>query len=237
VVTPRIGKAIEVNVLWYNALLSMMQIAHRLGKPTEDYQQLAQQTAKGFNRFWNSKTGCCFDVLDGPKGHDATLRPNQILAVSLPAISFATAEGTATDYPPLLTPAQHRSIVDVCAQTLLTSYGLRSLPCDHTDYHGTYSGDQVQRDISYHQGTAWGWLLGEFVRAHWRVYHNKAIAHSFLEPMADHLRSHGIGTLSEIFDGNAPMTPRGAFAQAWTVAEVLQTWVAIESLAPGSPGS
>ncbi|MBD2461488.1 glycogen debranching enzyme family protein [Oscillatoria sp. FACHB-1407] len=220
VVTPRIGKAIEVNVLWYNAIATLAHLSQRLGKAAEEYQQLAAQTAKGFDRFWNPQTGYCFDVLDGPKGHDTTLRPNQILAVSLPA--------SDSNIPALLTPEQRRSLVDVCAQQLLTSYGLRSLPSDHPDYRGTYYGDQVERDIAYHQGTAWGWLLGEFVRAHWHVYRDRAIAHSFLEPMANHLYAHGIGTLSEIFDGDAPMTPRGAFAQAWTVAEVLQTWMAIE---------
>jgi glycogen debranching enzyme len=108
----------------------------------------------------------------------------------------------------------------------LIPYGLRSLASNHPQYQGHYGGDQRQRDAAYHQGTAWGWLLGPFVLAHLRVYGNSAQARQFLEPMADHLCTHGLGNLSEIFEGDAPFTPRGCIAQAWTVAEVLRAWVA-----------
>ncbi|CAN1211476.1 amylo-alpha-1,6-glucosidase [Tumidithrix helvetica PCC 7403] len=229
VVTPRIGKPVEINALWYHALAVMAAIAQRLGKPHERYDNLAEQARIGFQRFWNPSTGYCFDVLDSPDGDDATLRPNQIFAISLPMTSPPTpllqGEGSMK---PLLTPMQQRSVIDACARSLLTSYGLRSLPPDHPNYRGLYGGDAYQRDGSYHQGTVWGWLLGAFVRAHLQVYQNPTQAHALLQPMSHHLKAGGIGSLSEIFDGDAPMRSRGCIAQAWTVAEVLQTWVFVE---------
>jgi glycogen debranching enzyme len=109
---------------------------------------------------------------------------------------------------------------------------LRSLDADHPDYRGVYSGDRLKRDSAYHQGTVWGWLLGAFIEAYLKVYRDPILAESFLTPMIDHLRDSCIGNLSEIFDGNAPFTPRGAFAQAWTVAEVLRVWQAIREFSP-----
>lgn len=215
VVTPRIGKPVEINALWYNAVRAMAKFARQLGKPYQEYEAIADRTLSRFSRFWNNSLGYCYDVLDGPDGDDASLRPNQIFAVSL------------SESP--LAPAQQRGVVDACERVLLTSFGLRSLTPDHPQYQGHYGGNQYQRDGAYHQGTVWGWLLGPFVLAHLRVYGNSAQAHQFLEPMANHLCTHGIGSLSEIFDGDAPMTPRGCIAQAWTVAEVLRAWVATES--------
>ncbi len=218
VVTPRIGKPVEVNALWYNALGIMLQFANLLGKPDEDYRQMAKRVAVGFGRFWNPSVGYCYDVLDGPDGHDLSLRPNQILAVALPQ------ETAATELPPLLSTLKQRAVLQVCGLHLLTSHGLRSLAPSHPHYKGHYGGGVVQRDGAYHQGTVWGWLLGPFVQAHWQVYGDRALCRSFLEPMSHQLQGDCLGTLSEIFDGNAPMHPRGAFAQAWTVAEVLRTW-------------
>ncbi|RCJ17530.1 glycogen debranching protein [Nostoc sp. ATCC 43529] len=215
VVTPRIGKPIEVNALWYNALRTMAKFARLIGKPHQEYQAIADRAQIRFSRFWNQETGYCYDVLDTADGDDASLRPNQIFAVSLP------------ESP--LTPAQQKAVVDICGQMLLTSYGLRSLAPNHLQYQGKYGGNQYQRDGSYHQGTVWGWLLGSFVLAHLRVYKNPKQARQFIQPMANHLTTHGIGSLSEIFDGDAPMTPRGCIAQAWTVAEVLRAWLATES--------
>jgi predicted glycogen debranching enzyme len=214
VVTPRIGKPIEINALWYNALRTMAQFARRISKPHQEYDAIAERTLIRFARFWNPAKGYCYDVLDSPNGDDDSLRPNQIFAVSLP------------ESP--LTAAQQRSVVDVCGRMLLTSYGLRSLAPNHPRYRGSYGGNQLQRDGAYHQGTVWGWLLGAYVLAHLRVYGNPGLARQFLEPMADHLCDRGIGSLSEIFDGDAPMTPRGCIAQAWTVAEVLRAWLATE---------
>ncbi|MEP0910729.1 glycogen debranching enzyme N-terminal domain-containing protein [Leptolyngbya sp. GB1-A1] len=216
VVTPRLGKPIEVNALWYNALRTIAKVARRLGKPHQEYDAIADRTLARFDRFWNGDLGYCYDVLDTPDGNDASLRPNQIFAVSLP------------ESP--LTEAQQRSVVDVCGRSLLTSHGLRSLSSDHPNYRGRYGGTPQQRDGAYHQGTVWGWLLGPFVRAHFRVYRNPVQARQFLEPMANHLSAHGIGSLSEIFDGDPPFHPRGCFAQAWTVAEVLLAWAAIEQI-------
>lgn len=211
VVTPRTGKPVEVNALWYNALWTMAKWARRLGKPAQEYEALAQKAARGFARFWNSSTGYCFDVLDGPQGNDASLRPNQIFAVSLPETP--------------LSPDQQRSVVEICGRSLLTSYGLRSLAPDDPQYQGHYGGDSRQRDSAYHQGTVWSWLIGPFVQAHLRVYNDPAQAREFLQPMANHLWDHGVGNLSEVFDGDPPLHPRGAIAQAWTVAEVLRAWV------------
>jgi predicted glycogen debranching enzyme len=214
VVTPRIGKPVEINALWYNALRSMAHFARQLGKPEREYTDLAEKTKISFARFWNQNLGYCYDVLDSPDGDDSTLRPNQIFAVSLP------------ESP--LTPAQQKGVVDTCAKVLLTSYGLRSLSPDHPQYQGTYDGDPYHRDAAYHQGTVWGWLSGPFVLAHLRVYQNPQQARSFLEPMAHHLSSAGLGTLSEIFEGDLPLNPKGCIAQAWTVAEVLRAWSATQ---------
>lgn len=216
VVTPRIGKPIEVNALWYNALVAMAEFAEQLGRPSALYRQLAEKTQQGFQRFWNHRLQYCYDLIDGPEGHDNTLRPNQVFAVALPAFS-------GDSIPPLLQASQQKAVVDVTAQTLLTSYGLRSLAADHPSYQGIYGGDRYQRDGAYHQGPVWGWLIGPFIRAHLKVYQNPEMAHSFLEPLLDHLHDGCVGNLSEIFDGDAPFIPRGAFAQAWTVAEVLRS--------------
>ena len=228
VVTPRIGKPVEINALWYNALTIMVKLAQHLGKSDTEYVQLAQKAAEGFQRFWNPTLGYCYDVLDSLNGNDASLRPNQIFAVSLPTITpnVGTAR-TDAQTPPLLSPAQQRGVVDICAKSLLTSHGLRSLAPNHPQYQGRYGGDPYQRDSAYHQGPVWGWLLGPFVQAHFKVYQNLAIARSFLEPTINHLQAGCVGSLSEIFDGDAPITPRGAFAQAWTVAEVLRVWLLV----------
>ncbi|MGI0491190.1 amylo-alpha-1,6-glucosidase [Alkalinema pantanalense CENA528] len=217
VVTPRIGKPIEINALWYNAVRSLAKFARQLQQPHQDYDALADRIQTHFAKFWNAELGYCYDVLDGPEGADPTLRPNQLFAIALPAL------GTA-DFPALLNPDQQKAVVDRCAQHLLTSHGLRSLSPDHPHYQGHYGGTQLQRDGAYHQGTVWGWLLGVFAIGHFRVYGDAAAALQFLQPMAHHLLDHGVGSLSEIFDGDAPMTPRGCFAQAWTVAEVLRAW-------------
>ena len=211
VVTPRIGKPVELNALWYNALMTMAKLAPVVGKPAEPFQKRAELVQKDFSKFWNAAGGCCYDVIDDPRaGNDASLRPNQIFAVSLP------------ESP--LSPGQQKAVVDVCARRLLTSYGLRSLAQSESGYQGHYSGGPRERDGAYHQGTVWGWLMGPFVLAHWRVYGDRKAAQSFLEPLGMQIFSHGLGTLSEIFDGDAPFTPRGCIAQAWTVAEVLRAW-------------
>lgn len=210
VVTPRIGKPVEINALWLNALLTMTKFAQMVGRPYELYELLASRIRQSFVRFWNDSLGYCFDVLDGPEGNDPSLRPNQIFAVALPE-SPLSAE-------------QQRAVVDACSHHLLTSHGLRSLAPDHPNYKGRYGGSPRDRDGAYHQGTVWGWLLGPFAVAHYRVYGDAARAASFLVPMADQLNAHGLGTAGEIFDGDAPFAARGCIAQAWTVGELLRTW-------------
>ena len=170
VVTPRIGKPIEISALWYNALRCMELFARVLGKPAQDYKTLAQHTLTGFQRFWQG--AYCYDVLDGPDGNDAAMRPNQIFAISLP---FAGG----VDGGALLSLQQQQSVVEVCGRELLTSHGLRSLTPSHPQYMGTYGGDPLQRDGAYHQGTTWGWLLGPYVQAHFRVYQDAAKARAY----------------------------------------------------------
>jgi glycogen debranching enzyme len=172
---------------------------------------MAVMAQKSFAKFWNLAGGCCYDVIDDPHaGNDASLRSNQIFTVSLP------------ESP--LSPEQQKAVVDVCARHLLTSHGLRSLAQGEPGYHGRYGGGPRERDSAYHQGTVWGWLMGPFVLAHWRVYGDRKAAQTLLEPMGMQIFSHGLRTLGEIFDGDAPFTPRGCIAQAWTVAEVLRAW-------------
>ena len=222
VVTPRIGKPVEVNALWYNALQVMAGLARRLGKPPDDYEILARRSGEGFARFWNDDRGYLYDVLDGPEGHDPALRPNQIFAVSLA-------------HSPL-TEKQKGSVVDACGRKLLSSHGLRSLAADHPGFVGQYGGDRKRRDAAYHQGTVWGWLIGPFVQAHLRVYRDPATARSFLGPLLRHLEAHGLGSVSEIFDGDPPFVPRGCIAQAWSVAELLRAWQAAADLGGSGPG-
>ena len=213
VVTPRIGKPVEVNALWLNAAASMSRFAQTLGRNAVRYETLADRARSGFARFWNSEKQFCFDVIDSPgspEGNDAALRPNQIFAVSLPETA--------------LTEEQQRAVVDVCARELLTSFGLRSLARNEPGYRGHYEGGLVQRDDAYHQGTVWGWLIGPFALAHSRVYKNADEAMSFLNPMLGQIHAAGLGTASEIFDGDPPFTPNGCIAQAWTVGEILRAW-------------
>jgi predicted glycogen debranching enzyme len=215
VVTPRTGKPVEINALWINALETMAGFARMLVKPGEGYEKLAAKAKKNFQRFWNEERNCCFDVIDSPGiGNDALLRSNQIMAVSLPVSP--------------LTPEQQKAVVDLCARRLLTSHGLRSLAPGETGYAGHYGGGQRDRDAAYHQGTVWGWLLGPFALAHYRVYREREVALRFLEPLGRQIYASGLGTLSEIFDGDAPFTPRGCIAQAWTVGEALRAWHTIQ---------
>jgi predicted glycogen debranching enzyme len=223
VVTPRTGKPVEINALWINALQTMAGFAGLLARPREGYQRLVDRAAKSFQNFWNQERQCCYDVLDTPSGEkDVLLRPNQIFAVSLPVSP--------------LTAAQQKAVVDIVAEQLLTSHGLRSLGPFEPGYKGEYGGAPRERDSAYHQGTAWGWLLGPFALAHYRVYKDAALAQSFLEPLGRTVSSGGLGTLGEIFTGDAPFAPMGAIAQAWTVAEIFRAWQILSAAAaPADP--
>jgi predicted glycogen debranching enzyme len=211
VVTPRTGKPVEINALWINALEAMVQFAPLLGRSAKGYQQRSAAARAGFPRFWNSARGCCFDVLDSPgAGNDPALRPNQIFAVSL-------------EVSPL-SPAQQKAVVDCCSSHLLTPLGLRSLAPGEPGYAGAYAGGPRERDSVYHQGAAWGWLLGPFALAHYRVYRDRDAARGFLEPLAGAVDLYGLGSLGELYDGDSPHKPRGCIAQAWTVGELLRAW-------------
>lgn len=214
VVTPRTGKAVEINALWYNALRTMAAFARRLGVPDAPYDAAADRIFAGFERFWNPARGFCFDVIDGPDGDEDTLRPNQLFAVSLPFT--------------LLDADKQRAIVDICESRLFTTGGIRSMAYIEPAYIGHYGGGILTRDAAYHQGTAWGWLVGPFVSAHLRVYNDLDRARALLQPLLRNLEEHGVGSLSEIFDGDLPYAPRGCIAQAWSVAEVLRVWKLLE---------
>jgi predicted glycogen debranching enzyme len=215
VVTPRAGKPVEIAALWHHALGLMEGWAKRLGRPpeAERYGSMRQTAAGGFRaRFWYAGGGYLYDVVDGAAGDDPSLRPNQVIAAAL------------ADCP--LEPAQRRAVVDTAAERLWTPRGLRSLAADDPRYRGGYGGDPWQRDGAYHQGTVWPWLLGPFVDAHLLVYGDAAAARRFVEPMRRHLDEAGVGSISEIFDGDAPHAARGCIAQAWSVSEVYRAWMA-----------
>jgi predicted glycogen debranching enzyme len=209
VVTPRIGKPVEINALWYNALRIMAEFAATLGE-SDDFTAPAEAARAGFARFRRPDGLGLYDVIDGPEGIDDSIRPNQILAVSLPHSPLGKADQAA--------------VVEICRQHLLTSYGLRSLAPGSPGYHPHYGGDVRERDGGYHQGAVWGWLLGHFALAVHRVTGEAEGAQALLTPMRDALTDQGLGTIGEIFDGDPPHDPRGAPSQAWSVACTLQAW-------------
>jgi 4-alpha-glucanotransferase len=213
VVTPRTGKAVEINALWFNALTILEEWAEALGLTDRPYGELAARARQGCQRFVRPAGGL-FDVLDGPDGADPTVRPNQIFAVSLPHSAFARDI--------------RARVVAECGRELLTSYGLRSLASGHPAYRPHYRGGIWERDGAYHQGTVWAWLLGHYALAEYRVHGERVAAQERLAPIADHLLDGGLGTVSEIFDAAAPHEPRGAPAQAWSVACILDAWLRLE---------
>ena len=212
VVTPRIGKPIEINALWYNTLrILAAEYARRNDSRASELEMRAETLQTSFrNRFVHPDRIWLADVIDGPNGDDWSLRPNQIFALSLP---YPLVEGELA-----------ARVLEIVGQALLTTYGLRSLARDDRAYIGTYSGDRVKRDGAYHQGTAWAWLLGPYVEAHWKIKGDREAALAILRPVVHHLRDGGLGSISEIFDGDPPNFPRGAIAQAWSVAEILRVW-------------
>jgi len=222
VVTPRIGKPVEINALWHNALCSMADFSGLLGG-ADAFSALAAAARTGFARFVRPDGQGLHDVIDGPDGIDDRIRPNQIFAVSLP-------------HSPLAVDDQRR-VVETCRRHLLTSYGLRSLAPGSTGYHPRYEGDVRQRDGEYHQGPVWGWLLGHFALAAYRITDDAEAALALLVPMRDALFDHGLGTIGEIFDGDPPHDPRGAPAQAWSVACTLQAWHSLQAARAPAKGS
>ena len=215
VATPRHGKPVEINALWYNALRIMESLCEKFDEDASAYRTRAEQVKESFNaKFWDSANQCLFDVVDGDEPDDH-IRPNQVYAVSLP---FS-----------LLPEEQEKAVVALVEKELFVGCGLRSLAPDHPDYHGIYCGALAKRDAAYHQGTAWGFLLGGFFSAYMKVNHHSSSAAEnavhMLEPVRKHLSDSGcIGSISEIFDGDTPHNPRGCYAQAWSVGEVLRCY-------------
>jgi len=216
VVTPRRGKPVEIQALWYNALNLMAGWAADLGQPNEFFQVAAAKARETFNRrYWNESRHCLFDVLDGPDGDDAALRPNQIFAISLTH--------------PILEQRRWAQVVQTVHDRLLTPYGLRTLSSDHPDYKAHYRGNLRERDAAYHQGTVWPWLIGHFIDAYLKVTPDRTHARRFLQSFQKHLFEAGVGSISEIFDAEEPFQPGGCIAQAWSVAEVLRAWLKTRS--------
>jgi predicted glycogen debranching enzyme len=215
VVTPRRGKAVEINALWYNALrLLEGWVSEEHGdEAAKSLAELAEQAYTSFNqRFWYAEGSYLYDVIDGPQGNDTACRPNQVLSISL--------------RHPVLDQSYWEVVFDVVRQRLLTPVGLRSLAPDHPDYKPKYFGDLRARDAAYHQGTVWPWLIGPFIDAWLRIYPAERVqARQCLEGFVPHLGEACLGTISEIFDAEPPFMPRGCVAQAWSVAEVLRCWV------------
>jgi len=218
VVTPRRGKAVEINALWYNALELLARWCREEGEvaSAEKYDDAAKRAGDSFNqRFWFADGGYLFDVVDcnGQGGTtDSSCRPNQIFAISLEH--------------PVLEQTRWSPVVEVVEKKLVTPVGLRSLSPDHPDYKPIYSGDLRSRDGAYHQGTVWAWLIGPFVDAWLKVHpEDKTSARKFLGTFPQHLNDNGIGTISEVFDARDPHFAGGCIAQAWSVAEVLRSWI------------
>ncbi len=215
VVTPRRGKAVEINALWYNALRLMSEWLARTGDPEGGKQlgDLADRTYASFNRkFWNEATGHLFDVVEGEHGNDPACRPNQLFAISLPN--------------PVLDPSKWKPVLDICERELVTPLGLRSLSPHHPDFKPTYRGDLLARDAAYHQGTVWSWLIGPYIDAALRVRPDDTRgAMQKLEGLIGHLDHACVGNISEVFDARAPYMAGGCIAQAWGVAELLRCLV------------
>ncbi len=215
VVTPRRGKAVEINALWYNAVRLLERwVREEQGEAAaRRYAQRADQIHTAFNqRFWNNDDCGLFDVIDGEQGNDPAVRPNQLFAISLPN--------------PVLDSTRWSAVLSVVERKLLTPVGLRSLSPDDREYKPNYHGDLRTRDAAYHQGTVWGWLIGPYVDAWLKVHPDRSgEARSLLEGLAEHLSEACIGSVSEVFDAESPFHPRGCCAQAWSVAELLRCWL------------
>ncbi len=216
-VTPRAGKCCEINSLWYSALRKMEVLAGALGAPWDpELIELGDRVRQSFGRFWNSETGCLYDVIDH---EDASIRPNQIIAAAV---------------PDLLPLTKRKSILDVVTRELLTPFGLRTLSPRDPRYVGRYAGGPGQRDGAYHQGTVWPWLLGPYVDAlvsvNGRSVETCRRAMEILRPLLE-LNAGGINTVPEIFDGDQPQRPGGCISQAWSVAEVLRAWAEVQETA------
>lgn len=206
-VTPRRGKAVEIQALWHNALMVSAKLAEEFGEDSGGYRELAGECEASFNKeFWNPGRDYLYDVVGETK--DASLRPNALLAVSLPF--------------PVLDKGRWKSVVDLAERELLTPYGLRTLGRGEPGYRGSAQGSQRERDLSYHQGDVWPWLLGPFIDAYRKVHPRRKTRRFFKTLIGEHLQDAGMGCVSEVFDGEPPHQPEGCVNQAWSVAELLR---------------
>lgn len=211
VVTPRRGKPVEIQALWFNALRLMGAWSRELGARDDGFDALAERAGESFNRrYWSAPLRHLLDVIDGPAGDDASLRPNQVFAMSLAH--------------PVLAAAHRRTVLDTVRRELLTPLGLRTLAPSDPAYQPRYEGDLRARDGAYHQGTVWPWLLGHFVDAWLREHGGRGEARAFLQALPGHLAEAGVGHVSEVFDAEPPHRPGGCIAQAWSAAELLRAW-------------
>ena len=222
VVTPRRGKTVEINALWYNALRLLANWNRSFEREASHLDDHANRTRESFNhRFWFADGPYLYDIVDGEAGDDASLRPNQIFALAL--------------RHPVLDEARWPRVVDVVTEHLLTPYGLRTLDPGHKDFKTQYFGDLRARDAAYHQGPVWAWLIGPFIDAWLRAYpERRPDARSFLSAFNTHLSDACVGTISEVFDASQPFAPRGCVAQAWSVAEVLRAFITLDVASTGS---
>jgi predicted glycogen debranching enzyme len=218
VVTPRRGKTVEINALWYNAVRLLAQWCRAFDRDAAHLDAIAERTRAAFNRrFWFEPGNYLYDIVDGEAGDDSSLRPNQIFSLAL--------------RHPVLDESRWRRIVDIVAERLLTPYGLRTLDSAHRDFKTQYFGDLRARDAAYHQGTVWAWLIGPFIDAYLRAYPGRRDdARALLAAFNRHLSDACIGTISEVFDATEPYVARGCVAQAWSVAEVLRSFVKLEQV-------
>ncbi len=231
VVTPRAGKAVEINALWLNALEIMAIFAEKLklDREADGFRELVGRVKNSFHqKFWFEEGGYLYDVIDSQdppnpmisgEGLDRSIRPNQLISLSLPFGPFETLNEK------LLKRA--KSILSICENKLLTPFGMRTLDPADPRYIGKFTGDQYSRDTAYHQGTVWPWLIGPYLEAHFRIFQKKDLTNQFLEPLLGQLREGGLGSINEVFDGDPPHRPLGCIAQAWSVAEVLRIYLMV----------
>jgi glycogen debranching enzyme len=199
---------VEIQALWYNALQVCAHLAKRFKENSGQYARVASRCKRSFNfKFWNSNQGYLYDVING-RSKDASIRPNALLAISLPF--------------PILDKEKRKPVVDMAERELLTPYGLRTLSPRDSSYRSSAHGSQRDRDLSYHQGDVWPWLLGPFVDAYKKAYPHRKVGHFIKPTIEDQVGLAGMGCISEVFDGNAPYAPEGCIHQAWSVAEILR---------------
>lgn len=210
-VTPRQGKAVEINALWYNAINVYVKLCKKFNAECAFYEKLIVKIKENFiKKFWNEEAGYFYDYIDGEE-KNSQIRPNAVIALSLPYT--------------MVDEYKAKKVIEVAFEKLYAVYGLRSLAFDDKEYKKVYIGDLVARDSAYHQGTVWSWLIGPFITAVSRWYKDKELCMQLIKPFYDHLQDRCVGNISEVFDGDSPNTARACFAQAWGAAELLRAYI------------